>query len=77
MNAILSKGDGLYLLAIVTTEGKGLICLRFNDWLTARVTLDNFGYEDCLSIEKVKDVSGGAVDNGYSESKGIDYDFTF
>ena len=77
MNAILSKGDGMYLISLESADGKNLLCLRFSDWLSARVTLDIFGDEECLSIAKIKDISGCYLTEAYSGVKGVDYAFTF
>ena len=77
MNAILSKGDGLYFITIQTASGKNMLLIKFEDWLSARVTLDIFGDEECLSIDKIKDISECYLTEAYSGVKGVDYAFTF
>ena len=73
MNAILSKGDGRFYISFVTNTGTVMLAIPFTDWLTARVTLDNLGDDECPGIEKIKDTTNQAE----YLMKGVDYDFTF
>jgi hypothetical protein len=73
MNAILSKDQGLFVITFVTSNGIAMLAIKFDDWLSARVALDIFGDEECLTIENIKDTTNQAE----YLMKGVDYDFTF
>lgn len=77
MNAVLSKGDGHYLITYELPNGKAMPCLTFSDWLSARVLLDILGDEECLTINAIKDVTGECGEGRWNQVKGVDYAFTF
>ena len=69
MKAILKMEDGVFRL-MVYNEATAMLCLEFNDWLVARVTLDNF--QDSMTIESIEDHTMYNEVYGYSPVKGID-----
>ena len=72
MNAILSKTEGLFRIMFETLDGRAMYALPFENWLTARVTLDHI--EDSTIIDSIKDLTGEHKKHGYSPVKGVDID---
>ena len=53
MNAILTKDQNVFIITIETSDGKAMLCLRFDTWLSGSCTM---GYMSRSSdIETVED----------------------